>query len=241
MPITGHCLVRNEDQFVKFAISSALPFLDRLIIYDTGSTDKTTEILKSLNLPFEEKGLQNAKSYTDLRNEMVTKTKTDWFFLLDGDEVWNREILKNYLEFTLSQPQNILATYLYTRNCVGDIYHYRDESSGKYKIAGHQGHLNIRAYRKGLQWTGEYPLERYVDTTDKNSLAFFDGYYWHMTHLKRSSSETPVIGFRRRVFDLGLPVNPRKLPEVFQNVRFPRRPKIYEIISIGAGILRKLK
>ncbi len=236
-PFTVHTLVRNEDVFVKYALASVLPFVSDYIIYDTGSTDGTRDSLK--NYKYETRGLQTPKSYVDLRNEMIEKTKTDWFFLLDGDEVWNKGQLENYLKFTLSQPPNILATFLQTRNCVGDIYHYRDNSSGHYEIAGKKGHLNIRAYRKTLKWSGEYPLEKCVDTTDNNSLAFFDGFYWHMTHLKRSSSESPVMGFRKRVYDLG--VKSDNLPEVFQNQNFPRRSKMYEIISAGAGIFRKLK
>ena len=242
MNITGHCIVKNEDQFIKFTIGSALPFLDRLIIYDTGSADKTVSIIESIKSPkilFAQKGPQSPTGITVLRNEMIAQTKTDWFFLLDGDEVWNNNQLENYLKFTLSQPKNILATFLRTRNCVGDIYHYRGESSGRYKIAGMKGHLNIRAYRKTLEWTGEYPLEKCVDTTDKNSLAFFDGYYWHMSHLKRSSSKIPVPGFRRHVFDLGICANKNELPEVFASQDFPHRSKIYEIISIGAEIFRK--
>ncbi len=234
-PVTAHIILRNEDQFLKFAIESVLPYVSDYIIYDTGSTDKTREILTPYK--FEEKGLVNKIDYVALRNEMIVKTKTDWFLLLDGDEVWNQKILTDYLEFTLKQPKNILATYLRTRNCVGDVYHYRN--SGNYEIAGMRGSLNIRAYRKSVKWEGEYPLEKCIDSTDKNSLAFFDGYYWHMTHLKRSSSESPVMGFRKRVYDLG--IKSENLPEVFQNQNFAKRDKIYEGIAALAGIYRKLK
>ncbi len=238
-PFTVHVLVRNEDQFIKYALDSVLPYVTDRIIYDTGSTDRTPELLKPWG--FEEKGIQDPKSYVNLRNEMISKTKTDWFLLLDGDEIWNKTQLENYLKFTLAQPENIKATFLRTRNCVGDIYHYRDLTSGRYEIAGLTGHLNIRAYRKNLTWEGEYPLEKCVDSTDKNSLAFFDGYYWHMTHLKRSSSEDGVIGFRRKVFDLGIKADESELPEVFQNQDFPRRSKIYEVMATAAGLYRKFK
>lgn len=233
--ITVHCLLRNEDQFLKSTLESVLPYVSDYIIYDTGSTDKTLEILKPYK--FEEKGLVDKVGHVVLRNDMIAKTKTDWFFLLDGDEVWNQKMLSDYLEFTLKQPKNIQATYLRTRNCVGDVYHYRN--SGNYEIAGMRGSLNIRAYRKTVKWEGEYPLEKCVDSTDKNSLAFFDGYYWHMTHLKRSSSESPVMGFRKRVYDLG--IKSENLPEVFKNKNFPKRSKIYETIAVAAGLYRKLR
>jgi glycosyltransferase involved in cell wall biosynthesis len=236
-PFTAHILVRNEDKFLKYALQSVLPFVSNYIIYDTGSTDKTLEILKDYR--HEQRELQTSAGLTQLRNEMIDKTKTDWLFLLDGDEVWNTHTLKKYLEFTLGQPKNILATFLKTRNCVGDIYHYRE--TGQYEIAGIKGSLNIRAYRKTVKWQGEYPLEKCVDTTAKKSLAYFDGFYWHMTHLQRSSSEDLVMGFRRKIFDLGIEAKMDELPEVFSKESFPRRSKIYEIISAGAEIVRKIK
>lgn len=234
-PFTAHILVRNEDQFLKYALESALPFVSDYIIYDTGSTDGTVGVLRDLGVVWEEKGLVDKISYVALRNEMISKTKTDWFLLVDGDEVWNEEMLKNYLDFTLKQPTNIQATFLRTRNCVGDVFHYRN--SGNYEIAGMKGSLNIRAYRKTVRWEGEYPLEKCVDSTDKDSLAFFDGYYWHMTHLKRSSSESPVMGFRKRVYDLGIKSD--NLPQTLKS--FPKRSKTYEAISFAAGIFRKLR
>jgi glycosyltransferase involved in cell wall biosynthesis len=235
--ITAHVLVRNEDQFLRFALESALPLVSAYLIYDTGSTDRTLEILK--NYRFEEKGPQDPSGITRLRNEMIAKTKTDWFFLLDGDEVWNRQMLADYLEFTLKQPRQILATFLRTRNCVGDIYHYRDDSSGRYEIAGRKGHLNARAYRREVVWRGQYPLEGCVDSRDARRLAFFEGYYWHLTHLRRSSSAEAVMGFRRPVLDLGLEAKTEELPEVLRGQNFPRRSKIYEAAAVLAGAARK--
>jgi len=188
-PVTVHCLVRNEDQWVGYALRSVMPYVQKIIIYDTGSTDDTVkkvEEFKSLNVEFEEKDECGPGRLVELRNEMIEKTQTSWFMLLDGDEVWNSTQLQQYLDFTLAQPKNIMATFLKTRNCVGDVYHYRGEESGRYEIAGMRGHLNIRAYRKLVRWSGKYPLEHCVDSSDKDSLAFFDGFYWNMTHLKRS-------------------------------------------------------
>ena len=245
LPFTAHILVRNEDQFLKYALDSVMPLSRLYFIYDTGSTDKTLEILKEYK--YEQKGPQTPAGITKLRNEMIEKTRTSWFLVVDGDEVWNREMLKNYLEFTAAQPRNIMATFLRTRNCVGDIYHYRSEKSGRYEIAGMKGHLNIRAYRR-LQnflpkWTGDYPLEKCVDPADKNSVAFFEGYYWHMTHLKRSSSEDAVSGFRKRVYDLGIKVKDEEIPEVLKRdiKKFPHRPLSYEFLSLGAEIARIFK
>ena len=46
--ITGHMIVQNEEQWVWYAIHSVLPFVEKLFIYDTGSTDKTVSLISSI-------------------------------------------------------------------------------------------------------------------------------------------------------------------------------------------------
>lgn len=223
-PITVHTLIRNEDQWLWFALKSVLPWVQKVFIYDTGSNDNSIQIVKSVASPkilFAQKGQQTPDKITCLRNEMISQTTTDWFMLLDGDEVWNSPTISDFLEFTLSQPKNIQAVFLPTRNCVGDVWHYLPASFGYYEIAGKKGHLNIRAYRTGLKWEGDYPLEHYNGVNNHpDKLGYFDGYYWHLSNLKRSSKTDPVLGFRHRTVAQGTNVEKNDLPEVF----FDRRP-----------------
>jgi glycosyltransferase involved in cell wall biosynthesis len=46
--LTAHFLVKNEDAFVKPAIRNVLPFVKEVIVFDTGSTDKTIDEIKSI-------------------------------------------------------------------------------------------------------------------------------------------------------------------------------------------------
>ena len=111
--ITVHMVVKNEEQWVWFAVNSVLNFVDRIIIYDTGSTDRTLEILKSIKsskIEFEEKGSVTPEKLVDLRNEQIKNTKTDWFMLLDGDEVWSEKSLTLLLSKIQSAPKEKIAT-----------------------------------------------------------------------------------------------------------------------------------
>jgi len=36
--ITAHMIVKNEEQWVWYALQSILPYVDKVIVYDTGST-----------------------------------------------------------------------------------------------------------------------------------------------------------------------------------------------------------
>ena len=40
--MTVHCLIRNEERFIRAAILSILPLAQRVLVYDTGSTDTPT-------------------------------------------------------------------------------------------------------------------------------------------------------------------------------------------------------
>src|SRR3989344_4947938 len=96
--LTVHCVIKNEERWIWFAVKSILDIADKVLIYDTGSTDKTVEILKTKKIVFEEKGEVDAKGLTQLRREQLKRTKTEWFLILDGDEVWPEETKKELIK-----------------------------------------------------------------------------------------------------------------------------------------------
>lgn len=246
--VTVQTIVKNEENWVWFSLVSVKDLVKSIIVYDDNSTDKTKKIVESIKDPkiyLKSVKTNSPSDLTEFRNEMLKKTKTDWFVLLDGDEVWNSTTFKGFLKFLEKQPKDIYAVALHTRNCVGDIYHYLPEEAGEYEILGRKGHLNIRAYRKlpGFHWKGGYPLESYVDekggsinSQDKH-LAFFDDFYWHMTHLARSSSREKVLGWRKVKLEAGIKVKDSgQFPKVFNLVR----PEIVPDPWIKVGPLQKI-
>jgi len=89
--ITVHCRVRNEENFVGTAIRSVLPLAERVLVFDTASTDRTLEVIESIGSPKIEivrKPACGPIPLTKLRNEMVERTTTEWYMLVDGDEVY---------------------------------------------------------------------------------------------------------------------------------------------------------
>jgi len=246
--ITGHTVVKNEDQFVEYAILSVLPYLDKLLIYDTGSKDNTVEIIRNIRsekIYFEEKGPVTPEELVNLREEQIAKTKTEFFMLVDGDEIWPRSNIQKFLTDLKNMPKEKVAVYCLTRNAVGDIYHYLPESAGSYRFQGKRGYFSMRGFRnvKGLTVSGIYPLETYKyqgrslnDWGEK--LNFCDTWYLHLTHLCRSSSPQRVAGFRLQKLEKGLIMKGDEIPEVFQNNLPPRRSPLYEL---GASIITPLK
>ena len=112
MNVTAHVLVRNEDRFIWFAIMSVIDFIDKMIIFDTGSTDKTVDAIMSIinsneqyreKIIFEEKGVADKRHIANLRQEMIDRTETEYFMILDGDEIWWKESIQEAINI-LNSP-----------------------------------------------------------------------------------------------------------------------------------------
>lgn len=222
LSVTTHSVIRNEERWAWFSLKSWEKYATKMLIVNDHSTDQTPAVLKSLKIPYT---TNYDKAVVDLRNEMLKKTTTDWFILLDGDEIWNDLTIKKFLDHIKKVPEKVTGVFLRTQNCVGDVWHYLPDNAGKYELAGIKGHLNIRAYRRrpDFRWFGGYPIEYYglknqPINTDPSQLSFFGGFYWHMTNLARTKSKN-IAGFRRQVIETGIQSKKENLPEVFFQTR----------------------
>jgi len=161
--------------------------------------------------------------------------------LIDGDEVWPRETILE-LKDTLSQASNLLvAIAIRTWVPVGDVYHFQDESAGRYEVLGHRGHLNVRVFKKSEQyrWEGLYPLEAYIHRKSKlpvqqqtQALLMLKQKYWHMTHLVRSSVDT----HHKRKYEIGIK-RILSLPEVFYFKHPDFVPSPFESFSLPEKLI----
>ena len=252
-PVTVHTLVKNEDQFVWYALASVLPFVTDAIIYDTGSTDKTWQIVTYLknNNPFNTSlrisqiPVSSASEITSLRLRQLKETTTPWFLLVDGDEIWKEKEIIKLLDLTKSLPSQTLAVVNQTREVVGDIWHYLPQQFGKYNFFDKAGHYNIRLMRNyPFSLEGAYPNESYSINGNsinqiKEKLSYSDSWYLHASHLKRTSNtKETVLGRRRYMYSLGKLMPKNEEPEVFFENKpnvvdtvYGYRDKLFEIIS----------
>lgn len=238
MKITTHTIVKNEEKWIWYALMSVKDLVTEMLVFDDSSTDKTWEIIKSIKDPKIKTERGSFTNASEIRNKMLDQTKTDWFLILDGDEIWNKETFKKLLEFLEKCPKDVWGVVTKTRNCVGDVYHYQPENAGKYRLLGKTGNLNIRAYRKlpNLRWQWDFPRETYGDLQNKpiNSqeehLRYFDSYYWHMTFLPRTSVKTERKYRQTIKIEDGIKIKDKsELPEVIDV--FNKRSIWYEILA----------
>jgi len=249
-------LVKNEDRLIWYAISSVLPFVDKIIIFDTGSQDKTVEIVHSFQskkIHLEVKAITNLKDIAHLRQEQLDKTESDWFWIVDGDEIYPYSLCREILNIIKIQGDGLEGIAVRRYDLLGDIYHYQDETVGTYELFGKKGHLVLRLINKknlpGLHIKGIYPYEGYYDNKESeiiyhSSEKFYitQGRLFHSMYLRRSTLGSNLSDtFHRRKYKIetGHKMgNSQNFPEVF-NIPRPddipdvtgRRSLQYELIA----------
>ena len=262
MRIVSNTIVYNEENFVWYALMSIAPYVDKMLVWDTGSTDKTAEIIKEFKKQYKEKvvfkqlGFVDRFKFTKVRQQMLDQSDGDWVLILDGDEVWWKESIKTLVKTIQDKGLFLDSITVPFYNAVGDIYHVQDENAGRYKILDKEGHLTIRAFNKkipGVHVVNPYGSEGFFDgdncpiqSRDSKRQLYLDSPFFHLTHLRRSSKNQKVNKYK---YDLGKSL-PEKMniPEVFK-INAPslvpspliKRSKTYKLISTFLWPLQVVK
>ena len=146
-----HMMVRNEERFIRTALEAVLPIAKEIIVFDTGSTDDTVKIvggIKSKKIRLFLKGPVSPSALVGLRNEMAEMTKTEWFFVVDGDEIFFIKGQKKALAVLMGLPKSIARVEVTIRDFVNDCHLVaRDRLSGKLWRS------------KTIRFFGNYPFE----------------------------------------------------------------------------------
>ena len=94
--IYGILLVKNEDIFIEQCVSNVIDFLDKLIILDNLSTDKTFFLLKNLKKNYKHKIHLKKINSISSSHKYIEKfaNKKIWILRIDGDEILDKKKLK---------------------------------------------------------------------------------------------------------------------------------------------------
>jgi len=86
--VTLVMIAKNEERCIQKALLSAKPFVSRMIVVDTGSSDSTVEIAKSCGA--EVHFYEWCGDFSAARNYALDIANADWNIILDADE-WIEE------------------------------------------------------------------------------------------------------------------------------------------------------
>ena len=200
--ISANLLVKNEERWIWYAIMAILNTVDELIIGDTGSTDNTVQIIRSIQsdkVKFTDYRGQAGFPVSRYRQEQIDSSTSDWIMIVDGDELWTPpqlQELRQKLDLATSN-QTMVATRFY--NCIGDIYHYQADRYAGYKKWDIQGNVAARLFRRsipGLSCQGPYGVEGFYDgqghdlfaAATREQVILLENRYLHATYLVRSNT-----------------------------------------------------
>lgn len=129
-PVSLCMIVKNEEQTLEACLSSVRPYVEEIVIVDTGSTDRTPEIAKRFADVFEiytdcneDNGL--IKDFSMARNRSLTLATKQWILWIDGDDtVVGLEHLAEELDRVEKTrnglPALIMLTYEYAHDEFGN-------------------------------------------------------------------------------------------------------------------------
>jgi hypothetical protein len=95
--IVGISLVRNEDRFIRQAITNVADFCDRIIILDNSSTDNTPKEIEFLKSTFPHVETHRIRDYRESHAYIAPYADTPtWTLGVDGDEIYDPRRLKQF-------------------------------------------------------------------------------------------------------------------------------------------------
>lgn len=130
--ITMCCVIMNEEKEIKEFLEYHRPYMDKIIIMDGGSTDRTIEIASPLADEIHMHRFDG--HYSNQANRILERVKTDWAFIIDCDERIEMHTLKNLRNLI---DQDEVDCWSFPRrnfiNGVLDSTHYPDYQDRLYR------------------------------------------------------------------------------------------------------------
>lgn len=83
--IAASMIVKNEEQVIGACLEAITPFVDEVVVYDTGSTDATVAIARRAGATVVEGYWDD--HFGDARNRAMDHCTSDWLIIVDADEV----------------------------------------------------------------------------------------------------------------------------------------------------------
>lgn len=153
-------IVKNEEKNLKKCLESVAPYVDEIIIADTGSTDGTKEICENFSVQLYQYTWED--NFSEARNFSISKATGDWILWMDADEVLENKSQKK-LSFLLEDHNEVYSVKL---------LHYCDTKESS--LFDDYISYNYRIFKnhKNFYFDGRIHEKLVKDTTDDTATPF---------------------------------------------------------------------
>lgn len=95
--VSAHILTKDEEANIVGCIRSIKPFVDEVVVCDTGSKDRTVDLARQEGARVVFYNSPNEFNFAEARNSALKSHHTDWVFWIDADERYVGDSFANYL------------------------------------------------------------------------------------------------------------------------------------------------
>ncbi|PAD69613.1 hypothetical protein CHH83_08055 [Bacillus sp. 7586-K] len=187
-PFISLCMiVKNEEKVIERCLSSIAHLVDEVVVVDTGSTDKTKEIVSKYTSNIYD--FEWVDDFSIARNFAASKATGKWILVLDADEYVDEENFKSFTLELKNDSDQYDAYYAKILNFSGNfgealVQNYHDRI---YKNNG-----KISYYRKiHEQFRHNEGLE--LSYKNSNLLIFHSGYLKHTVSEKDKNTRNKKL------------------------------------------------
>jgi len=193
-------MLKNEEVWLPSVLTNPLKIFNHWIILDTGSTDKSKDIINTYNTEgkitlIEENYGNDANKIGNGRNVLREACKTKWMMLIDADEIYSLDMLNKLIQEEIPEDKIIMLG-----TCeLQDV-------NGVMKIRQNDFVNRDRIFPEWVRWPKtDYPFEsHYLENSIKaGKVHYIDArkiFAWHVRHSVRSSKNTEAY-FREQKYN----------------------------------------
>ncbi|AOZ93244.1 glycosyltransferase family 2 protein [Paenibacillus crassostreae] len=127
MSVSAAMIIKNSERCVSRCLDSILTAVDEIIVVDTGSTDRSIQIVESYVQKYDHVKLFHFEWVNDFsaaRNYSLDQVSNEWVFIVDSDDVLPLEDhhkIRSYVDSMNSIGQKCVYDIIYDNTVAGEI------------------------------------------------------------------------------------------------------------------------
>lgn len=164
-------ITKNAEKTIKACIDSIITVCDEIVVVDTGSEDKTIEILDSYKLKVKRYHFDWVNDYSAARNFALSKVKADYALMVDSDEQFTHELRETITNLKEHEFYGIDWWDMW-------ILHYNKTVTPDTYLGAKQ----IVRMACNPHWKYRTHEKLYADTSNIANIGYSSGYVLHKHH-----------------------------------------------------------